>query len=423
MANTNVPLPQFTNAGLTVPTEPDILAGVFSDWVSAFAASGQALNTELTTPQGQIAQSQAYMLAQLNARLAQLIANVDPLTASGAFQDALGKIYFLTRQGATYATVTATVTGVAGQTLPAGVQVRSTDGSVWASTAAVIFNSSGSATVEFRAVTAGEGPAAGVNGLSIYQQQPGWESVSNAVISTPGVDVESRQAFEARRAASVNIGGTGTAAAVRAAIANVTGVSDAYVYNNGSDAAITYGSTNYPIPAHSIAVTVAGGDASDIALAIHSKLDAGCGLPTSAGLGTLVTQFVQDTVNYVEPYPQYVIRFVRPAPTTVYVRVTVANLPSLPSNYVQAVQRAVADAITDGFSTRDGTITVSRARIGAQIVAAAYFAPILELGNITPISITIGFTANPMSGSAVTMGIDQLPATAALNVTVAAVDV
>ncbi len=66
---------------------------------------------------------------------------------------------------------------------------------------------------------------------------------------------------------------------------------------------------------------------------------------------------------------------------------------------------------------------VSRARIGGQIVAAAYFAPILELGNITPISITIGFTANPMSGPAVTMGIDQLPVTAALNVTVALVDV
>ncbi|NEL74345.1 MAG: hypothetical protein G3W60_20725, partial [Xanthomonas perforans] len=183
MANTNVPLPQFTNAGLTVPTEPEILAGVFSDWVSAFAASGQALNTELTTPQGQIAQSQAYMLAQLNARLAQLIANVDPLTASGAFQDALGKIYFLTRQGATYATVTATVTGVAGQTLPAGAQVRSTDGSIWASITAATFNSSGVATVEFRAVVAGEGPAVGIGGLSIYQQQPGWETVYNASIS------------------------------------------------------------------------------------------------------------------------------------------------------------------------------------------------------------------------------------------------
>ncbi len=423
MANTNVPLPQFTNAGLTVPTEPEILAGVFSDWVSAFAASGQALNTELTTPQGQLAQSQSYMLAQLNARLAQLIANVDPLTASGAFQDALGKIYFLTRQGATYATVTASVTGVAGQTLPAGAQVRSTDGSIWASTTAATFNSSGVATVEFRAVVAGEGPAVGVGGLSIYQQQPGWETVYNASISVPGVDVESRQAFESRRAESVNIGGRGTAAAVRAAVANVTGVSDVYVYNNGSDSAISYGATNYPIPAHSISVTVAGGDSADIALAIHSKLDAGCGLPTSAGLGTLVTQFIQDTENYVEPYPQYLIRFVRPAPTTVYVRVSVANLPTLPSNYVQVVQRAVANAITDGFSTRDGSIAVSRARIGGQIVAAAYFAPILELGNIMPISITIGFTANPMSSPAVTMGIDQLPVTAALNVTVALVDV
>lgn len=420
---TNVPLPSFTDAGLTVPTEPQILDGVLADWTDAFALSGRTLNTELTTPQGQLSQSQAYMLSQLYAGYLQVINAVDPATSSGAFQDALGRIYFLTRQPATYATVSATVSGLVGTTLTAGAQARSPDGTIWVTTADATFGPSGSVTVLLRANTPGSGPAVGVNGLSIYQQRAGWESVTNAAPSTPGVNLESRQAFEERRAASVNIGGQGTAAAVRAAVANVTGVSDVFIYNNGSDSAITYGTTDYPIPAHSIAITVAGGDDNEIANAIHSKLDAGCGLPVSAGVGTLVEVVIEDSVNYVAPFPQYVIRFVRPLPVTVYVRVEVANLSTLPSTYVQDVQNAIAAALTDGYSTPCGDISVSRARIGGQIVAAEYAPAVLALGNITPISIFVGTSPNPTSGTAITMGIDQLPVSAALNVSVVAVDV
>lgn len=420
---TNVPLPSFTNAGLTVPTEPQILTGVFADMQDAFALSGRALNTELTTPQGQLAQSQAYMLSVLYAGYLQIINAVDPATSSGAFQDALGRIYFLTRQPATYASVEAVVSGVVGAVLAAGAQARSGDGTIWATTSGVTFGPGGTSAVTFRATVAGSGHTVGINGLTIYQQRSGWEAVRNAAPSTPGVDVESRQSFEARRAASVNIGGQGTAAAVRAAVANVVGVSDVYVYNNGSDAAIEYGATDYPIPAHSIAITVAGGEDQAIASAIHSKLDAGCGLPVSAGVGELVTVVIEDSVNYVAPYPQYLIRFVRPLPVTIYARVEVANLSTLPSTYVSDVQRAVAAALTNGFTTSDGSISVSRARIGGQIVAAEYFAAILSLPNITPISINIGLTANPTDGPALTLGIDQLPVTTALDVTVAVVDV
>lgn len=420
---TNVPLPTFTAAGLTVPTEPELLTGVFADMVDAFAPSGKALNTELTTPQGQLAQSQAYMLSYLYAAYLQIINGVDPATSSGAFQDALGRIYFLTRQPATYAEVQAVVTGVVGSTLPAGSQAVSSDGTIWATTGAVTFGPTGTTSVTFRANTAGAGPVVGVNGLRIYQQRPGWESVSNDQPSTPGVDVESRQTFESRRADSVSIGGNGTAAAVRAAIANVTGVSDVYVYNNGSDSAILYGTTGYPIPAHSVALVVSGGDDTAVARAINSKLDCGCGLPVSPGLGTLVTEIIEDTVNYAEPFPQYLIRFVRPAVVPIYVRVEVANLSTLPSTYVQDVQRAVADAFTNGFTTTDGTIVVERARIGAQIVAAEYFPAIQALGEIVPISVNIGLSPDPTDGPALTMGIDQLPVTTELDVSVVTVDV
>lgn len=420
---TNVPLPTFTPTGVSVPAPQAVLTGVQQDWVQAFALTGKTLNTELTTPQGQLQQSQSYMVSAFFAALAQMVANVDPLTSSGTYQDALGRIYFLSRQQATYATVTATVTGTPGQILAAGAQAKSSDGSIWATVAAVTFGPLSTASVIFQALVAGSGPAAGVNDLTIYQQQPGWESVSNAVASTPGTDVESRQSFEQRRSESVQIGGTGQAANVRAAVGNVTGVTDAFVYNNGGDTAITYGATSYPIPAHSIAVVVSGGANAAVAAAINSKLDCGCGLPTSAGVGTLITVNVQDTVNYVAPYPTYQVRFVRPAIVPVYFTVNVANLSTLPSNFVQQVQQAVASTFANGFLSQDGTISVSRARIGGQIVAAEYAAPLLALNSITPVSLFVGLTASPSSGASLTLGIDQQPTCAQLNITVNAVSV
>lgn len=420
---TNVPIPTFTPTGLQTFDEQTILSGVQEDWVSAFALTGKTLNTELTTPQGQLQQSQAYMVAAFQAQLAQLIANVDPMTSSGVYQDALGRIYFLTRQAATFATVPATVTGTVGATLPAGSQVKSSDGTIWASTSAVVYGAGGTAPVTFQSLVAGSVPAAGINDLKIYQQVPNWVAVSNSAPSSPGTDTENRVEFETRRADSVQIGGVGQAANVRAAIANVTGVTDLFVYNNGGDVAINYGTTNYPIPAHSIGISVTGGSNADIAAAINSKLDCGCGMSTVGGLGTLVTVNVQDTVNYVAPYPTYPIRFIRPANTSVYITVNVANLSTLPANYIQQVQAAVAAAFANGFTSNDGTIVVPRARIGGQIIVAEFSAPILALGNITPVTLFIGTSPAPASGASLTMGIDQQPVCPALNITVNAVSV
>lgn len=420
---TNVPLPNFTPAGLVVPTEPQILTGVQADWVAAFASSGRQLNTALTTPQGQLAQSEAYMLSQLYAGYLQIINGVDPATADGAFQDALGRIYFLTRKPATYATVNATVAGVVGTVLPAGSLARSTDGSIWATTTAVTFNSAGSAPVVFKAQVAGSGPTVGVNGLSIYQARNGWETVRNATPNVPGADTESRQSFEERRYASVNIGGTGNAQSVRAAVADVADVTDVFVYNNATDNEALYGPTSYPIRAHSAVISVVGGDDKLVAEAILSKLSAGCGYPDAAGLGTLTSVIVEDTEGYSEPYPQYDVRFVRPLPVEIYARVEVAQLSSLPSTYVGDVQNAVAQAVINGFTTTDGSITVQRARIGGQIVSARYFPVVIALGNITPISITFGFSPNPTTGEWLTLGIDQVPVCDPLNITVEAVPV
>ena len=87
----------FPPTGPVVPTEAEILVGVQEDINAAF---GGNLNPNLETPQGQLATSQSAIIAANYAAFINLANNFDPAYASGRFQDAIGRFYFLTRNPA-----------------------------------------------------------------------------------------------------------------------------------------------------------------------------------------------------------------------------------------------------------------------------------------------------------------------------------
>ena len=94
----SVPKLKFTTAGVTVPAETDVLAGVQADMNAAF---GGGLNPALETPQGQLASSQAAIIGDKNNEIAYFVNQVDPQYSADRFQDAIARIYFLTRKPAT----------------------------------------------------------------------------------------------------------------------------------------------------------------------------------------------------------------------------------------------------------------------------------------------------------------------------------
>ncbi len=226
---TNVPAPSFGDTGFVVPTEAAILAGVQADQLAAF---GSDLNTSLTTPQGQLATSETAILADCYDQFVALVNGVDPAYASGRMQDAIGRIYYLTRIAATATTVTATCTGLAGTVIPVGAQAQDQAGNLYLCTEAGAIPSGGSIDLTFQG--ASTGPIACPAGYlsAIYQAVTGWESITNAAAGVAGRDVETRAAFEARRAQSVAGNAQGTTAAVLAAVLAVPGVLDAYVLDN-----------------------------------------------------------------------------------------------------------------------------------------------------------------------------------------------
>lgn len=397
---TNVPAIEFVEDGLSLPQESEILAGVMADIDAAF---GGGVNSSLTTPQGQLATSLTAITGDKNDQIAYICNQVNPDYASGAFQDAIGRIYFLERKAATHTTVTCQCGGEVGRHIDAGARAKDTSGNLYLCRDGGIIPASGTIDLVFYAQETGPIPCPAETLTTIYQTVPGWDTINNTDPGSTGTDVEGRAEFEARRRASVALNAHGSKESIYGAVFNVDEVTDCYVTENTAATAATFGVTNYELSPHSVYVAVVGGSDEDVAAAIWTKKDIGCDMNGN----TTVT--VYDT-TYREPQPEYEITFHRPSPVAIKFAVSILNKTLLPSN----VEVLIQEAIISAFSGGDGG---ERMRIGGSIYASRFYAPVaMAHSSISLISILIG-TATADAAS-VDIGIDQVPTVQASDITV-----
>lgn len=403
MAGTSsVPEIEFTATGLTLPTDAEILAGVQADMNAAF---GGNLNPDLSTPQGQLASSQAAILSDKNAQFANFVNQVNPDTADGFMQDAIARIYFLTRRPASPTVVQVLCTGLAGVVVPVGALVADSDGNIYSCTLAGSIGISGNVTLPFSAVIGGPTPCPpGAISGAPYRAIIGWDTATNVGAGVVGSLVETRADFEYRRRNSVAINGKGTLPSIYANVFNVDGVTDVYVAENTTDANIDIGETNYTLLPHSILVSVVGGVALDVATAIWLRKDAG------ADYNGNVSVTVSDPSGYSYPYPTYEVKFLTPTPTAIMFEVELADNPSLPSDIIQQVK----DAIISAFNGGDGGV---RARVGSTIFASRFYGPISAISPFASILSLLLGTVTPTL-PALTMGVDQVPTITAADISV-----
>ena len=393
-----VPSLQFTPTGIVLPQESAILAGVQTDIGTAF---GGGLNPALATPQGQLASSETAIIADKNAEIAYITNQVDPQYASGRFQDAIGRIYFMQRQPANPTMVTATLSGLAGTVVPSGTQAQDTSGNSYTLMAQVTIGAGGSALGLFENIANGPIPCPDNTLTVVYQAVPGWDTVNNPTLAGPapsavlGNDVETRAEFEYRRQNSVAVNGCGTPQAIYANVFAVAGVKDCYVIDNPLDTTVNSGATNYPLAPHSLYVVVVGGVDSDVAAAIWGKKDVGCNYNGNTGVT------VTDPSGYNYPAPSYSVKFERPASLPILFAVNIFNSPGLPSNIISLVKAAIVAR----FNGTDGT---TLERIGSLVLATRYYSAVAGVAsNVLIQSLLIG-TSTPTALS-VNVGIDQAP--------------
>lgn len=421
--STSVPQIQFTPAGLIIPTDAAILSGTQADINAAF---GGGLNQGLSTPQGQIASSQAAIVADKDAQIAYLVNQFDPQYAEGRFQDALARIYFATRKAAAGTAVTCTLGGLPGTSIPAGVLAYDNNNNTYVLLGTVVIGAGSTISSSWQNLATGPIPCPAGTLVKVGQAINGWDSITNPSDGSLGRDVENRADFYNRVFNSVAINGEGTNSAIYAAVFGVANVLDCFVIDNPSSLTEssdplpggTRNSTNYPLHEHSVYIAVLGGDDQGIANAIWGKKDTGCdysahpiGFSPVPGNGTVSDNTVLDTSGYNFPQPSYRVSFIRPGALPIFFAVQIANTPNLPST----IATLVKDAIIAQFSGQNNN---SRARIGSAILAAQYYAAVAAIGSyVTLLSIAVGLSASP-SGDEVQVGIDQTPTLSAGDIAV-----
>jgi len=392
---TAVPDVTITENGLLVPDIADVLAGRLTDMSTAL---GGGASQSLSSPQGQIAQSDTEILAQVYDKLLCLFNQMNPDYATGRFQDGIGRIYFMDRISAQGTVVTATCIGRVNTVIPAGSTAVDVNGYIYQSIDNAMIPAGGAVDVPFVNTTNGPISCAIGDLNQIYRSVPGWDSITNASSGVVGVDVESRIAFETRRKQSVERNGRNMDAATLASLLGVKGVLDAYVWSNRTSSVVNYGVTNFPVVSHSIYIGVYGGSDDDVANSIFETKNPG------ANLNGNTSVVVEDRKNYSAPYPQYTMQWQRVAPVRIRFKVEIETNQSLPSDITIQVKNMVQSVFNGEY---DGIV---KARIGSRINSGTYYAPIISISpeylNISSLQTSKdGTTFNP----SVTLGVDQVP--------------
>ena len=376
--------------GFSADDVSDVRVAVAQAWKQAFRSDNTAeLNTEPETPAGQIIDSQTASITQKDSELLYLANMLNPLKATGIFQDALAEIYFLQRKPAIPSSAVIKCTGLAGTVIPVSAQVRSTaDDTVWQNTEETKIGSDGTCECTFTCQTAGP-VAAGAGTLTrITTMVAGWDTAVNPQAATVGQNAETQGAFEARRYASVGLNSRGTIAAVYARVANCADVVSCIVRENKTNMPIEI--DGYYIKAHSVFVSVVGGSDEDIAEAIYNSCSAGCDYN-----GNTTVSVTDSATKAVEN-----VTFYRPDEYDVYVKVTLAGRDSLPDEYEKTVKSAVYNNFYGESAATIGGDPILRVAPGDTVLASRFIPSVLDSGISQVVKIQVSTDGQSWSETA-----------------------
>lgn len=314
------------NSGVIVPDTADILTDVQNEYRNTF---GQDLVVTPDTPQGVLITAEALSRDAVARNNAALANQINPNLAGGIFLDAIMALTGSARDPAERSRVIATLSGVAGTIIPAGV-VASTvgDNAEFELINTVIIDVGGTVNAEFQSVEFGAIPATTGTLTQIVSGVLGWETVTNANPAVLGRAEQSDQAARLYRRNTLALQGQSTAEAITSELYATEGVrSLAFRENVANTTQVIDGIT---LVAHSIYVCVDGGSNEDVAASILRKKSAGSNYNGDV------------TVNVVEPFSgqTFPVKFDRPAQIAIQARVTIKASSSI-VDPVQAVKDAI----------------------------------------------------------------------------------
>lgn len=314
----------------------------------------------------------------------------NPQSATGLALSRLVTLNGIRRIKGTYSLTDVVLTGMQGVTVDKNSLIKDdVTGFKWATTSAITFGSSGTATVTVQAVDKGAIPAEAGNLIKIDTPVYGWQAVTNPNPAIVGRNEETDEQLRARRAQSTNTPAQCILDAVYGAIINLPEVRLARVYENDED-------DPDPITGqapHSIYCVVEGGTIADIGQVIWIKKTAG-----TTTIGDIAAPCVDSQGS-----PHY-MNFSRPDYTDAYVKVTVTKKPGYPADGTARIKAALLEWAANG----DTGDAASGLNIGESLEAPRLYTPVNTVPFHKINSIRIGTAADPLTSDDIVVPFDGL---------------
>lgn len=244
---------------------------------------GNDIDLSSASLDAQYIMAESLVLNSICRALEGLCAQLSPATASGRFLDVLATLSHTERRDAEYSTVKVKITNVTSATVaPPRITCIDRNNNEWVWDNPVDYT--GAPTVQFepqqglaitlRAMHPGriEAPLGSITATTVQSYTA--EQLEEA---TPGNDVESDWSLRRRCLVTVNAGANTVTDALRAELADLSGVSDVYVLSNATGSAVAV-SADETVPAHNVFVALRYDDTvaeSDIGMAIFDNLTPG----------------------------------------------------------------------------------------------------------------------------------------------------
>lgn len=251
------------------------------------------------------------------------------------------------------------------------VSIPDAPAAVFGYTGTVLIPGGGTILVEFEALDFGPLEAFAGTVTKIDTPVGGWTSAVNPNDQKfLGSSAETAAEKRLRRLREIRAQGGAAWEAILAAVSEVTGVQDVYVFENEADATVD------TIPPHAVEVVVRGGTDAAIAAAIFRSKGSGIGSHGSTSIGVVDSQGGSHT-----------IKFTRPTLLAVYLVFDVTVDARAPSNIVDLIKQAVA-------TWGDANLQTGERLVGQQMIPIV-FGTSVGVYDVPPPKI--GLAPNPVS--------------------------
>lgn len=327
-------------AGLTTATRDEIRTYYEDQFRLIY---GSDINVGSDTPDGQIINIFVQSVIDLQDLLVQIYNSFDPDNAIGTVLDQRVAINGIQRQAGTFTTtnITLTITGSVNifgvdQTAQPIYTVADAAGNRWE----LVNTQVGATSGAFLFQSAVPGAVLTVpNTINLpITVVLGVTAINNpTTYATLGINEETDAALKIRRQISVSLASQGYLAGLRAALLNINGLTFAYIAENTGGVTDADG-----VPGHSIWVIVAGtGAAADIANAIYTKRNAGCGMYGAESYDVVQVDGSTFTVYWDDV-----------ASRSLFIKFTVASLDGVNAPNIAAIRSGLVTSFVPGVAAQ-----------------------------------------------------------------------